>query len=163
MKKRFTVLKAASVMLTAIILGTGCQKSLETKEDTLAQSSTSSITGEARSYTLRTMTGKDIGAFTVADSRGKAYAEVMMNGEMAKNAYGLTLVLVSNTGSKYAMLNEFEYRADGLHGGNFVSITDPVIDVDGRTPGYSDLIAAQGYHVMVYDMEGNKMAIATIK
>src|SRR5688572_24335045 len=86
MERKFTVLKAASVMLTAIILGTGCQKTLETKEEVSKSSSVSSQYGEMRSYALRTMEGKEVGTFIIADDHGKASVEVSMDGQMAKNA-----------------------------------------------------------------------------
>jgi len=166
MKRGFTVLKAASVMLSAIILGMGCQKNMETvPAETAAKSAAiSSVRGEGGSFILRSMSGKEVGYMQLSDEGGYTRVEVSMSGTMARNSYGLTLMMHTSEGAEYARLNAFDFVNDGLNSGNYISVTTPLRDIHGKNPAFWDFWdASRGYRVTVYGMDGKEMATSTIK
>lgn len=166
MKRRCTLWKAASVMLAAVILGTGCRKNVDAPSEALQnETAVSASTATAYSYPLTNQYGKTIGQMRFTDDRGYARVEVVLDGSVASSPSVLSAGMIDRYGHKYAELKEFSTTAGNTLGQkNYVSLTVPLADMHGKTPAFRDFWPmVQGYSILTYDEEGQKVARGVIQ
>ena len=160
------MLKAASVMLAAVMIGTGCQKQVEAPEKQNSEASVSASTAEAFTFPMNTMSGKRIGELRISEEEGFARMEVVLSSTVARNPSAIMAVMHNQYGEKYVLNEAFSFQASGsvLGEGNYVSVTSPVTDVYGKRPAFKDFWqAVQGYSVIAYDESEQRIALGTIR
>lgn len=166
MKKSFTVLKAASVVLCVMVMNTACQKQVETTDQKSASVFAATATAQDISYPVITISGKEIGTMSIAESEGYAQITLSVDPSFAGKSDGVTPLMVTESGAKYAFLTQFNIRKESLtDGSNYTTITSPLSDINGNKPDYKSFVSGSlGYSVLIPDpMTGQTMATSTIK
>lgn len=166
MKRRSTMLKAASVMLAAIMMGTSCQKQVEAPETLTNEVSVSASSGEAFSFPMNNMNGKRIGELRISEEGGFARMDVLLPSTLARNASAIMAVMHNQSGEKYVINEAFSFQSTGMviGEGHYVSVTSPVADVFGKRPTFKEFWnAVQGFSVITYDDGGERLAIGTVR
>jgi hypothetical protein len=172
MKKTFTMLKGASVVLLAATLGTSCQKQAELPKEEIAaaQASFNQSGDEARTYVLVGATG-EIGQVQVIRGRDDlAEVRISASAELAaSNPSTLHAEIVDDKGGFFAELKSPAMGGGSLdsEGGEqkgYYSVTFPVISrATGDAVRFEKLILLQGYAFVLSTNKGEAIAKVVIE
>jgi hypothetical protein len=171
MKNKFTVVKAASVMLVSFGLGTSCQKEAVAPAEPMAVTSKTAANASASmdgvtKYAVTNEKGDNVGVIVLYSNEKNAALEVDINNDIARSANGLSAWLISKNGERAARLSDFvDMRGEegqsitgSSEKGIFSSFTSPVVNIKSGDKFTVDDLQNAGYEIIIVNREGYRIA-----
>jgi hypothetical protein len=175
MKSKFTMVKAASVMLVAFGLGTSCQKEATAPNEPTAVTSKASAQANASmdgiaGYAVTDRKGENVGTIVLYENEKSAAIKVEVNNNIETSAATLSAWLINKDGERTARLAGFVDLQEGTpsvagtrHEGFFTSFTDPVVHIkSGNELTVKDL-QTTGYEIIIVNRDGTRLASGALR
>jgi hypothetical protein len=168
METRCTLLKAASVILASIIIGTSCKKEALTplEDNSMNSSSLNNLTAvgpNEMNYKLGNKDGLLLGEVIISSQKDMAEIQVIVDASIISNSRDIEAVLLDPGGQKIAVLAIFEkysYHDKPAH----LSYNFPVIDQNsGNKMMFSDFYSGKSYSIAIYHQKEGIIAKALIQ